>query len=146
MYEEALAIELSGRSIAVQRQHPVSVPYKGKAVDEGTDRPDLSTISLMVELKAVETLLPVHKAQLISYLKASRLRLRAAGQFQRVCAALTGFNGRLFDVSFLGVLGALAVQENSYEHQSRRLPRTARPARPARARHARGEFCTRRRA
>jgi GxxExxY protein len=74
VYEEALGIELSERKIAIQRQHPISVLYKGKAVGEG--RLDiLVDDQLIVELKAVETLLPVHKAQLISYLKASRLRL-----------------------------------------------------------------------
>ena len=74
VYEEALGIELSDRMIAFQRQHPISVLYKGKTVGEG--RLDLLVGDrLIVELKAVETLLPVHKAQVISYLKASRLHL-----------------------------------------------------------------------
>ncbi len=74
VYEEALAVELSQRKIEYRRQHPVSVEYKGQAVGEG--KIDLLVgDQLVVELKAVEALLPVHKAQLISYLKASRLHL-----------------------------------------------------------------------
>lgn len=74
VYEEALGIELSERKIAFQRQHPVSVVYKGKTVGEG--KLDLLVANLLVvELKAVEALLPVHKAQVISYLKATQLHL-----------------------------------------------------------------------
>jgi GxxExxY protein len=74
VYEEALGIELSERNISFRRQHPISVEYKGKAVGEG--RLDLLVADqLVVELKAVEALLPVHKAQVISYLKVTKLRL-----------------------------------------------------------------------
>lgn len=74
VYEEALGIELSRRKTAHQQQRPISVEYKGQAVGEG--KLDLLVNDqLVVELKAVETLLPVHKAQLISYLKATKLHL-----------------------------------------------------------------------
>jgi GxxExxY protein len=69
VYEEALGLELRMRDIPFVRQHPVSVSYKGHLVGEG--RVDLLVgNALIVELKAVEKLLPVHKAQVISYLKA----------------------------------------------------------------------------
>ncbi len=69
VYEEALAVELEIRSINFERQKPVSVSYKGQSVGEG--RVDLLVGGvLIVELKAVEKLLPIHKAQVISYLKA----------------------------------------------------------------------------
>ena len=69
VYEEALAVELRMRDVRFERQHPVSVSYKGHAVGEG--RVDILVDgALIVELKAVEKLLPVHKAQVISYLKA----------------------------------------------------------------------------
>lgn len=74
VYEQALCVELHLRGIPHQAQVPVSVLYKGHAVGEG--RMDvLIDQRLIVELKAVESILPVHKAQILSYLKASRLSL-----------------------------------------------------------------------
>ncbi len=74
IYEEALAIELNARSIPFERQKVISVNYKERRIGEG--RLDLLVASqLLVELKAVETLAPIHKAQIISYLKAAGLQL-----------------------------------------------------------------------
>ncbi len=74
VYEEALAIELRSRCIPFERQMPISLDYKGHKVGEG--RLDvLVNGELLVELKAVEALVPVHKAQVISYLKATGLHL-----------------------------------------------------------------------
>jgi hypothetical protein len=84
VYEEALAVELRLREVLFERQQAVSVSYKGYAVGEG--RVDLLVGGeLIVELKAVEKLLPVHKAQIISYLKARGSTL----------ALLINFNERL---------------------------------------------------
>lgn len=70
VYEEALVFELELRGIGFERQKPIYLQYKGKAVGEG--RIDILVENkIVVELKAVETLLPVHKAQLISYLKTT---------------------------------------------------------------------------
>jgi GxxExxY protein len=72
LYEEALCIELTERGIAFQRQYTISVGYKGHPIGEG--RLDLLVDKrLIVELKAVESLLPIHSAQLLSYLKATGL-------------------------------------------------------------------------
>jgi len=69
IYEEALAIELARRSIPFERQVPLTVKYKGHAV--GESRVDLLVGGeLVVELKSVEELAPVHVAQVVSYLKA----------------------------------------------------------------------------
>ena len=74
VYEEAVAIECGLRDIPFERQVPVSLDYKGHKVGEG--RLDfLIGKKLLVELKAVETLILVHKAQAISYLKATGLHL-----------------------------------------------------------------------
>ena len=74
VYEEALAVEFQLRNISYERQKGLVVDYKGHAVGEG--RMDLLVDGcLPVELKAVDTLAPIHKAQLISYLKAMRLPL-----------------------------------------------------------------------
>ena len=74
VYEEALGVELDLREVVFERQVPVAVHYKGQSVGEG--RLDLLVGGeLIIELKAVEALLPVHKAQVLSYLKASRKQL-----------------------------------------------------------------------
>jgi GxxExxY protein len=67
IYEDCLAWELSRRSIPYERQKPVPVIYKGRALD-ATYRVDLLVdSSIVVELKAVDALLPVHLAQVLSY-------------------------------------------------------------------------------
>ncbi|WP_394837464.1 GxxExxY protein [Pendulispora rubella] len=72
VYEEALCFELSLRGVPFARQVPVGVAYKGKTVGEA--RLDLLVGEcLIVELKAVEAIAPIHVAQVISYLKACRL-------------------------------------------------------------------------
>ena len=73
-YEEALCIELGLEKIPYSRQHPVGLRYKGYSVGEG--RLDILVADiLIVELKAVEHIHPVHHAQVISYLKATGLIL-----------------------------------------------------------------------
>lgn len=74
VYEEALAIELQLRGISFDRQKTISVSYKGHQIGEG--RTDFVVEnSLIIELKAVEKLLSVHQAQVLSYLKATRCQL-----------------------------------------------------------------------
>ena len=74
IYEEALAMELELRGISFERQKMISVSYKGRRIGEG--RTDFFVEnSLIIELKAAEKLLPVHHAQVISYLKATGCRL-----------------------------------------------------------------------
>jgi GxxExxY protein len=74
VYEEAIAREFDIQAIPYQRQYAVAVNYKGRQVGQG--KVDfLVGGKLVVELKAVEILLPVHKAQIISYLKVSGCQL-----------------------------------------------------------------------
>ena len=73
VYEEALCYELELREIPFQRQPPISVTYKGRSVGEG--RMDLLVDKkLVVELKSVDALAPLHTAQLLSYLRAGNYR------------------------------------------------------------------------
>lgn len=68
VYEEALCVELQLRGIPFRRQPVVAISYKGRLVGEG--RLDLLVSNtLIVELKAVENLAPIHEAQVLSYLK-----------------------------------------------------------------------------
>jgi GxxExxY protein len=74
VYEEALAIEFDLRDIPFERQKPVAVVYKTKVA--GDSRLDyLVGKELIVELKAVETIHPIHSATVISYLKTTHLEL-----------------------------------------------------------------------
>ena len=61
-------MELAARGVPFARQHPVAARYKGVPVGEG--RLDFLVAGrLVVELKAVDTLSPLHRAQVLSYLK-----------------------------------------------------------------------------
>lgn len=80
VYESCLASELQGRGILVLRQPVIPICYRGRVLEE-TFRVDLiakdlrTDASMIVELKAVDLLLPVHEAQLLTYLKLSGLQL-----------------------------------------------------------------------
>jgi GxxExxY protein len=74
VYEEALCVELTDREIFSERQKEIGVLYKERPI--GKHRIDLLVgQSLIVELKTVEALAEIHKAQVISYLKTTRLSL-----------------------------------------------------------------------
>jgi len=74
VYEEALSQELTTRHIPHVRQAVIHVSYKGNPVGEG--KLDILVDNrLIVELKSVEALAPIHKAQVISYLKTTGLFL-----------------------------------------------------------------------
>lgn len=71
VYENALAIELRKLGLSVALQYPVNVYYDGQVVGEYFA--DLLVEErVIVELKAVRTLLPEHQAQLLNYLNATR--------------------------------------------------------------------------
>ncbi len=74
-YEPCLVYELVQRGRQVEQQKPLPVVYKGVHLEVGY-RLDLLVDGLViVELKAVEQLLPIHEAQLLSYLKLSGCRV-----------------------------------------------------------------------
>ncbi len=73
-YEQALAVELTLRGIPFNRQWPVALSYKDHPVGEA--RLDfLVGGKLIVELKAVDSIHPIHNAQVLNYLKATGLTL-----------------------------------------------------------------------
>jgi len=74
IYEEALAMEFDARNISYSRQHKIEVHYRGRVI--GTGRIDfLIERQVIVELKTVDQLAPVHTAQVISYLRTTGCRL-----------------------------------------------------------------------
>ena len=74
LYEAALAVEFRLRGITFTRQVIVGVTYKGEPI--GEKRLDfLVDGKLIVELKAIELIAPLHKAQVLTYLKITNHRL-----------------------------------------------------------------------
>ena len=68
-YEECLCHELRLRGIPFERQRPLPVTYKGLDLECGYRLDLLVHDAVVVEIKAVEALQPIHEAQLLTYLK-----------------------------------------------------------------------------
>jgi GxxExxY protein len=74
-YEECFCHELSLRNITYERQKPLPVVYKKKRLDCGYRLDVVVEDAIIVELKSCDKIEPIHKAQLLTYLKLSRLTL-----------------------------------------------------------------------
>ncbi len=70
-YEECLCYELSHVGLTYQRQVDLPVIYKGIRLDCGYRMDLIVEESVVIELKTVEALVPIHQAQLLTYLKLS---------------------------------------------------------------------------
>lgn len=73
VYEQCLAHELSTRSLKFRLQAPMPVAYKGIRLDCGFRIDVIVEDKLLLELKSVEKLIPVHEAQVLTYLRLSGL-------------------------------------------------------------------------
>lgn len=80
-YEACLAYELRTRGLHIDTQLTLPIVYDGQRVEAGYRIDILVERSLILEVKAVESLAPIHKAQLLSYLKLSKCRLRLLMNF-----------------------------------------------------------------
>jgi GxxExxY protein len=74
-YEQCLCHELSLRGISFQRQVPLPVKYKGILLDCGYRIDLIVADEVILELKCVDKIIPVHEAQLLTYLKLSGKRV-----------------------------------------------------------------------
>jgi GxxExxY protein len=74
-YEECLCHEFHLRSIAFVRQVPLPVEYKGVKLDCGYRLDIIVENALILEIKCLEHVLPVHEAQLLTYLKMTGKRV-----------------------------------------------------------------------
>ena len=74
-YEACLAYELAHRRLDVEQQKSLPIVYKEVSLDAAYRLDLLVERKVIVELKAVDSLTPLHKAQLMSYLKLSGLEL-----------------------------------------------------------------------
>jgi GxxExxY protein len=82
VYEKCLAHAIRRRGLTVQRQILLPIDFEDLYIPSGLRLDMLVDNCLIVEVKAVEVLLPVHKAQLLTYLKLSGYRLGLLFNFQ----------------------------------------------------------------
>ncbi len=75
IYELAMIHELGKKGVKVQKQVALPVIYDGVNFDAGLRLDLLVEGCIILELKAVESILPVHKAQILTYLKLANKRL-----------------------------------------------------------------------
>ena len=73
-YEQCVAHELRLRDISFKIQHPMPVIYKGIKLDCGYRLDLLIEDDLIIELKSVESIKDIHKAQLLSYMKLANIK------------------------------------------------------------------------
>ncbi|HEX42678.1 MAG TPA: GxxExxY protein [Phycisphaerales bacterium] len=73
-YEACLAFDLTARGLRVERQRALPVVYRDVKLDCGYRLDLVVESAVAVELKAVDHVLPIHKAQLLSYLRLSGLK------------------------------------------------------------------------
>ncbi|HTA22869.1 MAG TPA: GxxExxY protein [Terriglobales bacterium] len=74
-YEECFCHELHLRSLNFQRQVELPVIYKGLKLDCGYRLDVLVENAVVVELKAIEQIMPIHQAQLLTYLKLTEKKV-----------------------------------------------------------------------
>lgn len=75
VYEACLFEELRSQNLKVERQVMLPVIFKGKVLDKQFCIDLLVENAVIIELKAVESLLPVHEVQLVTYLKLADMKL-----------------------------------------------------------------------
>lgn len=69
VYEAILALKLTRLGISVERQKPLKIEYDGFVLDDGFRIDLLLEGRVIIEIKSVETMLPVHSKQLLTYLR-----------------------------------------------------------------------------
>jgi len=83
-YQSCFAHELSLRGVTYQRELSVPLNYKGIRIEAGFRADVIMEQKLLIELKAVDQILPIHKAQVITYLKLLRFPLGLLVNFNEV--------------------------------------------------------------
>jgi GxxExxY protein len=75
VYERVLTYELMKRGLQVVNQHPVAIDYETVHIEEAFKADLIVENLVIVELKSVEAIGPIHKKQLLTYLRLSDMRL-----------------------------------------------------------------------
>ena len=84
VYEECLCFELKQARIEYRRQVPLPVSYKGVQLECGYRMDIVVERQLVVEIKAVDRFLPIHEAQILTYLRLSGLPIALLLNFNSV--------------------------------------------------------------
>ena len=113
IYEVCLADVLLSWGFDVVRQKPFSVTFRGKILDTGFKTDLVINNNLIVELKSVEKIIPVHEAQMISYLRLSGIPLGLLINFN-VPLLKQGIK-RFVSTETRGVLGDRGVEKTLEE-------------------------------
>jgi len=96
-YEQCLCRELTLRKVPFERQLSLPVEFKGLRLDCGYRLDLLVANTVVVEIKAVESLLPIHEAQLLTYLKLGGWKVGLLINFN-VSVLKTGIRRRVLDL------------------------------------------------
>ena len=83
-YEECLCFELKQAGVIFQRQAPLAVVYKDVRLDCGYRLDIIAERHLVIEIKSVERLLPIHDAQMLTYLRLSGCKVGLLMNFNTV--------------------------------------------------------------
>lgn len=75
IYEECLCKELSFRNIAYEKQKEIPIEYKGIILNTKYRIDIIAEKKLILEIKACENLMPIHEAQILTYLKLTRCKV-----------------------------------------------------------------------
>src|SRR5574344_2807772 len=75
VYQDALEVELRLRNIPYEREKTIQITYKGKPLGEPYRADFVCYGKIIVELKAVEELTSKHRAQVLNYLNATKMKL-----------------------------------------------------------------------
>jgi GxxExxY protein len=85
VYEELLSYEIIKRDLFVQRQVGIPLNYESIKMEIGFRADIIVENKVIIELKSIETILDVHKKQLLTYLKLSGLKLGLLINFNVIC-------------------------------------------------------------
>jgi GxxExxY protein len=97
VYENALSYDLKDLGFDIKQQHPMPFVYKGVRQDIGYRIDIVINNKVIIEVKSVETLAPVHFAQTLTYLRLSGLKL----------ALLINFNSKVLKGSIHRIVNKL---------------------------------------
>ena len=84
IYEEALAYELNKNGVSFKRQIEIPVIYDGKQLGIGFRADLIIEDKVILELKSVEKIVPIHKKQLLTYLKLTGIQLGLLINFNEI--------------------------------------------------------------
>jgi GxxExxY protein len=73
-YQKCLAYEFSARGINFNSEYPIPIKYKNTSLDCGYRIDFMIENSIIVELKSVEKIMPIHQAQILSYMKLTNIK------------------------------------------------------------------------